>query len=59
MGLLTLIVIGEGIIVMLKAVNTVAKASAWDGSAFGVVLSALAIIVCIQSCTHQEVGTRS
>ncbi|KAI5804311.1 bacterial low temperature requirement A protein-domain-containing protein [Geopyxis carbonaria] len=44
LGLLTLIVIGEGIIVMLKAVNTVAKASAWDGSSFGVVLSALAII---------------
>lgn len=49
MGLLTLIVIGEGIIVMLKAVNTVEKGAGWGRgwtpSIFFVVACAVMILV--------------
>lgn len=45
MGLLTLIVLGEGIIVMLKAINTIVKGFGWTKSSFGVVVAAMAIIV--------------
>lgn len=49
LGLLTLIIIGEGIIVMLKAVNTVEKGSAygrgWSASIFFIVACAVGILV--------------
>jgi low temperature requirement protein LtrA len=45
MGLLTLIILGEGIIVMLKAINAVVKGFGWTKSTFGVVAAALCIIV--------------
>lgn len=48
LGLLTLIIIGEGIIVMLKAVNSVAKGSSygrgWSASIFFIVAAAVAIL---------------
>lgn len=49
LGLLTLIVIGEGIIVMLKAVNAVEKTTGygrgWDMSMFFAVACAVGILV--------------
>ena len=45
MGLLTLIVLGEGIIVMLKAINAIVKGVGWTGGLAGVVIAALSIIV--------------
>lgn len=45
MGLLTLIILGEGIIVMLKAINAVVKGFGWTKSSFGVVAAALCVIV--------------
>ena len=54
MGLLTLIIIGEGIIVMLKAVNAVEKGAAygagWRGSTFAVVTASIGIIVGAAGC---------
>lgn len=47
MGLLTLIILGEGIIVMLKAINSIVRGFGWTGSTVGVVISALLIIVSI------------
>ncbi|KAI5840824.1 bacterial low temperature requirement A protein-domain-containing protein [Morchella snyderi] len=44
MGLLTLIILGEGIIVMLKAINAVVKGFGWTKSTFGVVAASLCII---------------
>lgn len=58
MGLLTLIIIGEGIIVMLKAVNVVEKGSsyvygvAWRASSFSIVTASIGIIVSL--ITQQE-----
>lgn len=49
MGLLSLIILGEGIIVMLKAVNTVEKGSTfgqdWNASIFCVIIAAVLVIV--------------
>ena len=45
MGLLTLIILGEGIIVMLKAINAIVKGTEWTGDLAGVVIAALSIIV--------------
>ena len=49
LGLLTLIIIGEGIIVMLKAVNSVEKGSTygrgWSASIFFIVACAVGILV--------------
>ena len=45
MGLLTLIVLGEGIIVMLKAINAIVKGVGWTGDLAGIVIAALSIIV--------------
>lgn len=45
MGLLTLIILGEGIIVMLKAINTVVKGYGWTKTMVGVVIAALLVIV--------------
>lgn len=48
LGLLTLIILGEGIIVMLKAVNSVAKGSTygrgWSASIFFIVAAAVGIL---------------
>lgn len=46
MGLLTLIILGEGIIVMLKAINTIVKGFGWTWTTLGVVSSSIALIVC-------------
>jgi hypothetical protein len=46
MGTLTLIVMGEGVIVLLKTVKSVTIGAAWNGSIFGVIFSALLISVC-------------
>lgn len=45
MGLLTLIIFGEGIIVMLKGINTVVKGFGWSKTMVGVIASALFIVV--------------
>lgn len=45
MGLLTLIILGEGIIVMLKAINTIVKGYGWTKTIVGVVIAALLVIV--------------
>lgn len=49
LGLLTLIILGEGIIVMLKAVNSVEKGSVygrgWSASIFFIVACAVGILV--------------
>lgn len=45
MGLLTLIIFGEGIIVMLKGINTVVKSFGWSKTMVGVIVSALFIVV--------------
>lgn len=44
MGLLTLIILGEGIIVMLKAINAVVRGFGWTKSTFGVVSAAICVI---------------
>jgi len=44
MGLLTLIILGEGIIVMLKAINAIVKGTDWTAGLAGVVIAALGII---------------
>ncbi|KAI5844673.1 bacterial low temperature requirement A protein-domain-containing protein [Morchella snyderi] len=44
MGLLTLIILGEGIIVMLKAINTIVKGFGWTWTTLGVVSSSIALI---------------
>ncbi|RPA97899.1 hypothetical protein L873DRAFT_1828768 [Choiromyces venosus 120613-1] len=44
MGLLTLIILGEGIIVMLKAINAIVKGTSWTVSLSGIVVASLAII---------------
>ncbi|KAG0633377.1 bacterial low temperature requirement A protein-domain-containing protein [Tuber brumale] len=44
MGLLTLIILGEGIIVMLKAVNAIVKGTGWTADLAGIVAASLAII---------------
>ena len=55
MSLLTLIVFGEGVIVMLKAVNAVEKGAAygvgWSMSVFAVVGACIVIIVSLPSNT--------
>jgi low temperature requirement protein LtrA len=49
LGLLTLIIIGEGVIVMLKAVNAVEKGQTygrgWTASIFFIVAAAVGILV--------------
>ena len=45
MKLLTLIVLGEGIIVMLKAINAIVKGVDWTRGLAGIVIAALSIIV--------------
>ena len=45
MGLLTLIILGEGIIVMLKAINAIVKGTEWTSDLAGIVIAALSIIV--------------
>ena len=45
MGLLTLIILGEGIIVMLKAINAIVKGVDWTRGLAGIVIAALSIIV--------------
>lgn len=45
MGLLTLIIFGEGIIVMLKGINAIVKSFGWTPATFGVVATALLVIV--------------
>lgn len=45
MGLLTLIIFGEGIIVMLKGINTVVKSFGWSKTMVGVIVAALFIVV--------------
>jgi low temperature requirement protein LtrA len=55
MSLLTLIIMGEGIIVMLKAVNAVEKSGffgrGWSRSIFSIVACAILIIVSGASCS--------
>ena len=45
MGLLTLIILGEGIIVMLKAINAIVKGTGWRTDLAGIVAASLAVIV--------------
>lgn len=45
MGLLTLIIFGEGIIVMLKGINTVVKGFGWTKTMVGVIVAGLLVIV--------------
>lgn len=51
MGLLTLIIFGEGIIVMLKGINTVVKGFGWSKTMVGVIASALFIVVSMPNHT--------
>lgn len=56
MGLLTLIIFGEGIIVMLKGINTVVKSSGWTKTMVGIIAAALFIVVSAHFQLSQHVS---